>query len=111
MRAIFQDPANRTYNERSEIDLVVRFLNDSGALEAPAALQYRIDNPETGEEVLAWTNLSPASSLTITVTPAQNAASPRIDQLQARQLLLRNPTSGATLGRHEWKVRPLQGLT
>jgi len=109
MKARFAEPTDGRYLEQSEVKVVVSFVNDSGVLEAPAELSYRIDNPDTGEEVLTWTTVTPAETVTITITPAQNEIANRNLAIARRQLVLRGANS-ATLGRKIYTLDLLRGL-
>lgn len=66
----------RTALEGAAVPFAVKVYTDTTepwVLVVPTTLRYRLDDPETGAELLAWTTVSPASSATITITAAQNA--------------------------------------
>lgn len=42
---------------------------------APTTAKYRVDDPDTGCEKVAWTTLSPASSISFTVAASANTSS------------------------------------
>lgn len=109
MKAKFTDPTIDRVMERAETNLTANLLNDSDVPTAPTALQYRIDDAVTGEEILPWTNLTPAAQVTITVTPEQNRILNRMNRVEERQLTLRGDNE-ATLGQIVWQVERVRGL-
>lgn len=62
-----------TVKEGSTAYLTVTFKDKAGALSAPANLSYRIDCLATGQVVRGDTPLTPASTVEITLTPADMA--------------------------------------
>jgi hypothetical protein len=66
----------RSTPEGAAVPFAVKVYTDTAepwVLVVPTTLRYRIDDPEYGNEILAWTTVTPASSATITVTGTQNA--------------------------------------
>lgn len=59
-------------NEQSTGYLTVSFYDKTGALAVPASASYRIDDKATGTAIRALTSLTPASSIEITLTKADN---------------------------------------
>ena len=60
-------------NERSTAYLSVSFRDKAGALAAPTAISYRVDDVESGQEIRGDTAVAPAaSSIEITLTPSDN---------------------------------------
>lgn len=53
--------------------LTVEFRDKANVLAAPTGIFYRIDDVLTGTTILADTAIGSASSIEITITPAQNA--------------------------------------
>lgn len=62
-----------TVNEGSTCYLKVDFYDESGKALSPSSVSYRIDDLETGTSILASTSVAPASSITITISPSDNA--------------------------------------
>lgn len=60
-------------NDSSALPVTAKFYT-AGALAAPTNAYYRVDTPD-GCQVLGWTSLSPASSISFTVSPEANEAS------------------------------------
>ena len=67
-------------NERSTAYLSVSFRDRAGALQAPAAISYRVDDEATGAPIRAETLIAaPASEVEIVLTAADNAmVAPRL---------------------------------
>lgn len=63
--------AVRTFNEGSAVTVTARFRND-GATVVPLSIRYRVDNRTAHENVVNWTDVSPASLVTITVPATVN---------------------------------------
>ena len=109
MKSQFKNPTDGRYLERSEVVIEVTFIDSDSVPSAPGSLDYRIDDPDTGEELLASTTLTPAEMVTITVTPDQNAVTNRNIPLARRQVTLRGDNQ-AILGRKLYTLTMLRGL-
>lgn len=59
--------------EKGSISVNAYFRDSTNAASAPTTVHYRIDCLTTGTKVLDWTSVSPAVSVTISVTSSQNA--------------------------------------
>jgi hypothetical protein len=62
-----------TFKERKTGWITPAFKNRSGVAAVPTSARYRLDDEKSSTEILDWTSLTPASSIEITITPAQNA--------------------------------------
>ncbi|PKN05551.1 MAG: hypothetical protein CVU74_01090 [Deltaproteobacteria bacterium HGW-Deltaproteobacteria-9] len=61
-------------NENSTLDLRLSFADESSVGVVPTAAQYRIDDVETGAQILDWTSFTPAAAThDLSITDAQNA--------------------------------------
>ena len=49
------------------------FFDDTGLSMVPASLNYRIDDELSGAQILGWTSITPAASVSIEVSSALNA--------------------------------------
>jgi hypothetical protein len=80
-------------------------------LVAPTTLRYRVENPETGAEIVGWTTVSPASSATITVTGAQNTLS-GCETEERRALIVEadHGLSSCDVAMRNWWIRNLAGV-
>ena len=54
-----------TVTEGSSAAFTVAFLDESGVATLPTAVRYRIDCMTTGAEILTWTSLSAATSVSV----------------------------------------------
>ena len=80
----------RTVAEGSAVTFTVKFYADSSepwTLTAPTTIRYRLDNPETGEQIIDWTTVSPASSVSITIAGTANTLVSYRDRAR-RELLI-----------------------
>ena len=59
-------------NEKSTAWLTVELKDRNGVAQAPTSLSYRIDNVADGAEIRADTPITPAATVVITLTPADN---------------------------------------
>jgi hypothetical protein len=70
--AIYFSTPTRKVNERSSMVIVARFQDRATNTDVtPTNCKYRLDG-ECGE-ILGWTSLTPGTTATITLTPAQTA--------------------------------------
>lgn len=60
----------KQYNEQTSGQVAVTFRDSSGTLATPTSVSYRIDCLTTGASVRASAALTPASSITIGLTPS-----------------------------------------
>ena len=103
----------RTANEGAAVSFSVKCYTDSSepwVLVAPTTLRYRVDSPDTGANVVAWTTLTPASSATITVTGTQGTLT---DNQRTRFQITVEADNGLStncVSTREWWVRPLIGV-
>lgn len=74
--------ALESVDEGSAAELTVTFKDKDGQPEAPASLTYRVDCLTNNQQVRGDTALSPAATVTIQLTPSDNAI---IDQNNAKE--------------------------
>lgn len=67
------NPAQPAFLEGSACLVNANFFDTTGAPLVPNALQYRIDDIATGDQILGWTTVMSGSSVSVLVTSAQNA--------------------------------------
>src|SRR6185437_6826685 len=82
------NPAQPAFLEYSACFVNASFVDSTNAPLAPHLLQYRIDDITSGEQILPWTSLTPASSLQIAITSAQNALISGTRSHETHQVLL-----------------------
>ncbi len=63
----------RTVQERSTNTITARAKSKDGALFTPTTVRYRLDDLDTKRELIAWTSVTPASAVAITIPGAKNA--------------------------------------
>jgi hypothetical protein len=61
-----------TVNERSTAYLTIAFFDPGKVPVTPAAVEYRIDDYDSGAEIRAGTTVTTGSSVQITLTPTDN---------------------------------------
>jgi hypothetical protein len=75
-----------TITEGSSADFTVAFLDADGLAAVPTAVRYRIDCMTTGAQVKDWTSLSPASSVTVPLTPTENVMQSESNARETRRV-------------------------
>lgn len=76
------------------------------AAEAPTTAKYRVDCLTTGKKLTDWTTLTPASSMSISITHTENAIQDSSNKFETKQLTVAaNPdTSTQFNAKVRWKV-------
>lgn len=105
----------KTAQEGSAIPFTVKAWTDTSepwVAVVPTTLRYRVDDPETGCEILGWTTATPASSSTITITSSQNTLS-SCESREHRQLTVEvdHGLPTACVATRDYWVRGLVGVT
>ena len=59
-------------NELSRAVITVRPIDRNGAVFIPGTARYRLDDFTSREAIVAWTSLTPATEMTITIPAASN---------------------------------------
>ena len=77
---------NTNIKERNSITVTAYFRNSSNAATAPTTVHYRIDDITTTTEILAWTTVSAAASVSITIKSAENKIVNQGDKRERRQI-------------------------
>lgn len=67
------NPAQPAFLEGSACFVIASFFDTTGAPLVPSALSYRIDDEASGTQILGWTTVTVGSTVSILVTPLQNA--------------------------------------
>lgn len=78
----------------------------SAAASTPTTVRYRLDCLTTSSTVLDWTSASPASSVSIAVTGAQNAIIDDANDYEVKQLVVQADAGLSTqqTQRKTWRV-------
>lgn len=83
-------------NENTTLILRLSFKDENSIGVIPATAQYRIDDVESGTQILAWTSFTPsADTHDLTITAAQNAIISS-DQEREKKRVTVEITYGAT---------------
>jgi hypothetical protein len=64
----------RTAPEGSAVAFTASFYTDAGVATTPTSVRYRVDDPETGKQLLDWQTATPATAITATLPAASNLA-------------------------------------
>lgn len=99
------------FPERSSFVSTVYF-RDGNTATTPSAVKYRIDCLTTGENLKAWTSLTPGASINITVTASENAIQAQSNNKEKKQITVaaEPDTDGETRDYVTWKTKNIRGL-
>lgn len=105
----------KTAPEGSAVPFSVAFWTDTTepwVASTPTSIRYRIDDPETGNNLTDWTTVSPATTATITATGSNNTLT-NCQSRGYRQLVVEadNGLTTACVATHDYYVRPLVGVS
>lgn len=81
----------KTTNEGGAVTVVAKFWDDSTetwTTSTPTTVKYRLDNAD-GTQVTDWTTVTPASSVTISLTGTQNAITSDCRDYETKQLTVK----------------------
>ena len=97
-------------NEGEAFRLTVRPLSADLAATTPTTMRYRIDDLDQGTAVLDWTSLTPATSVNIIITSAQNAMRNGLC-VERRQVVVEAVDSDGPMRRtFDYEIADLQGI-
>jgi len=90
--------------------VTVRALTADLAAATPSEMRYRIDDLDQGNAVLDWTTLSPATSVNVIITAAQNAMRNNLCA-ERRQLVFEASDSDGPIRKTlDYDIADLQGV-
>lgn len=100
-------------NEGDSLPVTVSFADVDWVSGAPSTVTYRIECLTTGRTILDWTSVTPASSVTITASSANNAILNDDNEREIKQLMVKAIDSGGNqrIDTYKYVVRNLQGIT
>jgi hypothetical protein len=103
----------KSVNENGTLYITASFYDTANALFTPAAADYRIDCLTTGNEVRAWTDLTPATSVTIAVTGDDTQIYNENNSREVRQLVVRytDASGNSQTNQTQFRVDNLRGIT
>lgn len=98
-------------NEGTTGYLTVSFYDKTGALSSPTAVSYRIDCLSSSTEIVGDTSVSPASSVEIQLTAANNAIVSGLPR-ERRRVTVTGTYSGdqAVTHQYDYEVRNLSAV-
>ncbi len=104
--------SNPTVKERNSIGVTAYFRDSSNAASAPTTVHYRIDDLTTGTNILAWTSVSAAVSVSITVKSAENKIVDQSNKRERRQITVSadKGTTTETRDTSEWFIENIGGF-
>lgn len=102
----------RKYNEGQSATITITFQDDDGTIVTPTTARYRIDCLTTKQEVRDWTTITPASTVTIAITPSDNAIISDRNDTERKQMVIQTDhgTDDQAVEYSEWTVKNLQGV-
>lgn len=101
----------KTVKERSRFTVTVKLRNGT-APGTPSTLWYRVDCRTTKREILAWTEVTPASSVSITVLPSWNTILDTSNLIEQKSITFsaNKGTDDEFNDSYIWEVKNLQGV-
>jgi hypothetical protein len=116
VRITFTDKLSaRTLNEGSSVSVIVKCWDDSTetwTAQTPTNVYYRLDGLN-GSQITDWTSVTPAASVTISLTGGQNAITDDCNEFESKQLtvMANRGIAGQYQDIHTYRVRNLSGQT
>lgn len=103
----------KSVNEEGTLYFTVKFYDVDDALFTPSAAAYRIDCLTSGNEVRAWTDLTPAETVTIAVTGDDNQIFDERLSREIRQVVIRytDVSGNEQKSQIQYRVDNLKGIT
>ena len=95
----------RTFNEKSQITITARAINKDGVLFTPTNARYRVDDLTSRNELVAWTSLTAATSMTITLAASVNAIIDSSKKFEVQVLTVETDHGLSSAHPEEYKYR------
>jgi len=88
------------------------YFRTAGTATAPTTARYRIYNKTTGDDVLTWTDLTPAASISIPITATNTAIDGEWRRTEQHDLIVESDTGLSTQTRDEarYTVENIRGI-
>jgi len=104
-------PLGLEYFEKSAVTVGANFRS-GGAAAVPTTVHYRVDNLTTKTNIVDWTSVTPAASVSISITPAQNTITSNCNPWERRQVTFAADKDTATETRDivEYKLMNIGGF-
>ena len=100
-------------NEGSFYDVTANFLDSANAPTVPDSVRYKIDCETSGKAIRGWTSVTPAATVTITATAAENAIVSDINRSETKVMTIQvdQGTDRQYNSNRKWLVLNLKGIT
>ena len=99
----------RTINELSQATITARPVDLNGDLVIPTNARYRLDDLDSQTELVAWTTLTAAKEMTVTIPAAKNAMI-ATNRKRERKVLTVEIDDGLDSGHHEQYIYWVKNL-
>ena len=101
----------RKVNEGTACYVTAKFRNN-GATVVPLSVRYRVECLTTRRTMLDWTDVSPASSVTVTIPASLNVLNKQTNSRERRQVIFEANygTDTAFTNARAYDVENLQGI-
>lgn len=88
------------------------YFRNADAAEAPTTAKFRLDCLTTGKVLQDWTTLTPAASISISITATHNAIQNQSNRFEKKQLTVSSNHGTATQHREtaQWMVENIRGF-
>jgi hypothetical protein len=91
--------------------ITIMALTENLAAATPTSMRYRIDDLNQGSAILDWTSLTPATSVNVVITAAQNAIRNTMC-VERRQIVVEAADAdGPIRSTLEYDIEDLQGIS
>ena len=109
MTEIYVKIPKNAVQEKSSFTATVSF-RDGDTSTVPTTARYRVDCNTTGDAIRAWTDLTPAASIDVTLTPDDNKIVSSYYRDERRQLTIETNTDLSTQTRERvfWTVKNIE---
>lgn len=103
----------RNVNEKGTLYVTVKFYDLDDDLFTPTSADYRVDCLTSGYEIRDWTAITPATSVTVTLTGEDNRIVDSRHSREIRQLVVRyvDEAGNEQKSQAQYRVDNLQGVT
>jgi hypothetical protein len=117
MRIILQSKLSRaSVQEGSALTVTAKFYDDASdpwTLSAPTTIRYRVDDLNSGSEMVGWTTVTPATSASITVSGSENRILQSFSPQEGRMMTVQANAGLSTQysETYNWFVTDIYGIT
>lgn len=103
----------KAVNEGSRLPVTFKLFDGDSAARTPTTLRYRVDCESTGRELIGWTDLTPASEVSLIVPATVNAIQNRSNSFELKTMTVEADTGtvNAFTEEYTWRVNNLQGVS